>query len=803
MLHDLRFALRLLTKQPGTTLAAIVALGFGIGLATAIFNAFSAVMLRPLPHIRNEHRLVFVNSLNLKQVDGYYELSEPDFLDLRAHAKTLEGLTTSTRKTVIFGTGENPERVLGADISVEGFSMLGVQPVRGRLFTPADAEPSASPVAILSHALWQRRFGGKDDVVGRVEILNGTATTIIGVLPAGFTFPDTEEIWTPLHYKNEPNSRASHGLSGWARLRDGVSLDEARAEVAALGARLALEHPTSNENKGFGLRLVREEATEDTALLMRLMLGAAIFVLLIACANVANLLLAKAAGRAHEIAIRVAVGATRGRIIRQVMTESLLLGVLGGALGMLVGVWANSLLLRAVPAVEIPFWMSFDFDWRVFAFAAGAAIISSMFFGLFPAVQASRGAALEMKDGARSVTGSRRSRVMRQSLVIAQVALSAVLLIGAGLFVRSFLKLQATPTGYDARGVVTFRVGLPPTQFKDQAETRRFFEQLAPRLAEVPGVTAVGATTILPSAGNNSNAFLLEGQTLPRNVSESTQTTARMVSAGYFSTMKIPLLRGRFFGPTDTRESTRVAIVDQQFVDKYLPGQDPLGKRVRFGYLESDDVEWLTIVGVVGNVPSRIDRPYERGAIYQLMEQNDLNFVSYVVRVAGDPATFGPALQRAVLAVKPGIPIYDVRTQDHIERVAYWQRRFFGQVFSAFGVGALFLAALGVYGVMAYSVTQRTPEIGVRMALGASQNDVLRLISRQGFVLVSSGLAIGVVAALGLTRLMAGLLYGVSPSDPPTYFALTTLLGVVGLVACWLPARRATLVDPLVALRSE
>lgn len=803
MLTDLRFAFRLLAKSPGTTLAAIVALGFGIGLSTAIFNAFSAVMLRPFPHIQDEDRLVFVNSVALNRPDGYYELSMPDFLDLREQAKSLVGLTTSTRKTVIFAADENPERVLGADISAEAFTMLGVQPHRGRLFTPADAEPNATPVAILSYAVWQRRFGGRDDVIGRTETMNGTPTTIVGVLPPGFNFPDQEELWMPMIYKHDPNTRASHYLGGWARLRDGVSLDEARAEIAAIGARLALEHKNTNDGKGFALRPVREEATEDTALLMRLMLGAAIFVLLIACANVANLLLARSAGRAHEIAIRVSVGATRGRIIRQVLTESLLLGLLGGACGLLVGVWANSLVVSAVPAVEIPFWISFEFDWRVFAFAAGAAVISSLLFGLFPALQASRSTALEMKEGARHVAGGRRARALRQGLVVSQVALSAVLLIGAGLFVRSFLKLQATPTGYEASNVLTFRVGLPPSQYKDPAEINRFFDQLPARLREVPGVIEVGATSMLPSAGHNNNAFLLEGQEFPKSISHTTQTVSRMVSAGYFETMRIPLLRGRAFGPGDTRETPRVAIVDQQFVDKWLHGQDPIGKRVRFGYLPTDDAPWMTIVGVVGNVPTRVDRAYDRGSIYTMAEQTGYNFVSYVVRVAGDPTTYGPALQRAVVNVKPGIPIYDVRTQTQIENIAYWQRRFFGQVFSAFGLGALFLAALGVYGVMTYSVAQRTPEIGVRMALGASEGEVLRLVGKQGLALVGLGLLIGVVAALGLTRFMAVLLYGVSPSDPPTYFVLTTVLAVVGLVACWLPARRATRVDPMIALRAE
>ncbi len=808
MISDLRFAFRQLTKNPGFTCLAVAALGFGIGLSTAIFNAFSAVLLRPLPNFRAEHRLVFLNSEQLSRPGNYYSLSEPDFVDIRTNAKLITGVTTASNKTVILAGRDVPERIMGSDVSVEGFAMFGVQPVRGRLFTAKDGEPGAAPVAIIGYGLWQRRFGGTDDVIGHVETMNGKPTTIIGVLPAGFAFPETQELWMPMFYKNEPNSRASHSLGGWARLKDGVSLDEARAELAALAARLALEHKETNEGKGFALRLVRDEATEDTALLMNLMLGSALFVLLIACANVANLLLAKSAGRSHEIAIRVSVGATRGRIVRQILTESLLLGVLGGAFGLLVGVWANGLLVGALPSADIPFWMSFDFDWRVFGFAAGAALASSLVFGLLPALQASRSTALEMKEGSRSITSSRRSRVARQGLVIAQVALSAILLISAGLFVRSFLKLQATPTGYDAANVITFRVGLPPSQYDSRKpevrdQVRQFFEQLTPRLAELPGVIASGATYSLPSTGSNTNAFLLEGDAFPRNVSESHSAAGRGVNAGYFSAFRIPILRGRGFDATDKRGSPRVAVVDQQFVDKWCNGTSPIGRRVRYGFSPKDEAEWLEIIGVVGNVPTRVDRPYEDGAIYTLIDQEDYNFISYVLRVTGDPTTYGPAIQRAVLSVNSTIPIYNVLPQERLDHLAYWKRAFFGQVFSAFGLGALFLAALGVYGVMAYSVAQRTPEFGVRMALGAAPRDILRLVSRQGFGLVSIGLVIGVASALGLTRLMASVLFGISPSDPPTYFALTTLLAAVGLLACWIPARRATRVDPLIALRSE
>jgi predicted permease len=803
MLHDLQFALRLLIRHPGTTVVAVLALGFGIGMATAIFNAFSAILLRPFPYVQDESRIVFLGSQQLSRPDEIYELSMPDFLDIREQSRTLEGFTTHFGRTMILASGETPERVLGLDISPEGFTMLGVKPHRGRVFVPDDSKPGSEPVAILSYALWQRRFGGKEDAVGRVEIMNGRPTTIIGVMPPGFSFPERHEMWTPLEHKMDPNARSNHSYPGLARLRPGVTLDEARTEVAAIGARLALEYKATNSGKGFALRLLREQETGDEKLLMQLMLGAALFVLVIACANVANLLLAQAAGRAHEVAIRVAVGATRTRLIRQVLTESLVLGLLGGAMGLLVAVWADSLIVAAVPAVEVPAWITFDFDWRVLGFAAAAALGSTLLFGLFPALHASRQTATELKDGGgRTATGSRRVLGLRQGLVVTQVALSAVLLIGAGLFVRSFIKLQATPPGYDADRVLTFRVGLPPTQYTDKEEIRRFFDELTPRLAEVRGVVAVGATSILPTRGNNSNVFVLEGDPVPATVAEANLTTSHVVTAGYLGAMRIPLLRGRMFAPTDTRDTPVVALVDQQFVDRWGGGRDPIGRRIQLG-IDNKDPIWATIIGVVGNAPLRLERPYERGGVYHLIEQHDAQFVSYAVRVIGDPTTYGRALQRAVQSVKSGIPIYDVHTMTYLQEIDRWHFRFFGQVFSAFGLGALFLAALGVYGVMSYNISQRSPEIGVRMALGASPGDVVRLVGRQGLILVAVGLAIGVTTALGLTRFMAAILYGISPSDPPTYFALTLVLGVVGVVAAWLPARRATRVDPMIALRAD
>jgi predicted permease len=603
--------------------------------------------------------------------------------------------------------------------------------------------------------------------------------------------------------ETKPGERGSHDFPGWARLKPGVSLDEARAEITGIGRRLALTYPLTNEGKNLAIRPLREEATHNTKELMQLMLAAAIAVLLIACANVANLMLARASSRSHEIAIRISVGATRGRIIQQVLTESAVLGILGGAFGLLVATWAESILFASVPHDAIPAWMTFGFDWRVFTFAVAAALLSSLAFGLIPALQISGTGVLELRENSRAVTASRGTKYFRHTLVVAQVALSAVLLIAAGLFVRSFLKLQSVDPGFDARGVITFRVGLPPTQFQDREKIRNFFDELDRALASIPGVEAVGATQVLPGRSDNRAVFVFEGDAEPTNVLSGRHMHYNAVSRGYFSAMRIPAISGRMFAETDTRDKPTVAIVDRTFVNRWMNGRDPLGQRISLGLPDDQGRKWAEIIGVVGDVPQRLDRTYELGGVYFLLEQSDHNFVSYALRVSGDPATYGRTIQQAVSRVQPDIPIYDVHTLEYLQRTTYWQRRFFGQVFGAFGLGALFLAAIGVYSVMAYAVTQRTPEIGVRMALGASESEVLSLIGKQGLMLVIVGMGIGLISALGLTRLMAGLLYGITPSDPPTYFSLTFILALVATFACWLPARRATRINPMIAIRSE
>jgi putative ABC transport system permease protein len=803
MLQDLRFTLRLLLKQPGFAIAAILALGLGIGLSTAVFNAFAGMLLRPASNLHDADRIVVINSVSTEKPDGYFSLSLPDFEDLRAQSKTLEGFTTIYGRTMIFTGVSKPDRYLGASISIDGFPMLGVKPVLGRVFEPTDISPGAPPVVIISYGIWQKRYGGNEEIIGRVVELNGQAHTIVGVMPRDFVFPDNHEMWVPNLPETKPGERGSHDFPGWARLKPGVSLDEARAEITGIGRRLALTYPLTNEGKNLAIRPLREEATHNTKELMQLMLAAAIAVLLIACANVANLMLARASSRSHEIAIRISVGATRGRIIQQVLTESAVLGILGGAFGLLVATWAESILFASVPHDAIPAWMTFGFDWRVFTFAVAAALLSSLAFGLIPALQISGTGVLELRENSRAVTASRGTKYFRHTLVVAQVALSAVLLIAAGLFVRSFLKLQSVDPGFDARGVITFRVGLPPTQFQDREKIRNFFDELDRALASIPGVEAVGATQVLPGRSDNRAVFVFEGDAEPTNVLSRRHMHYNAVSRGYFSAMRIPAISGRMFAETDTRDKPTVAIVDRTFVNRWMNGRDPLGQRISLGLPDDQGRKWAEIIGVVGDVPQRLDRTYELGGVYFLLEQSDHNFVSYALRVSGDPSTYGRTIQQAVSRVQPDIPIYDVHTLEYLQRTTYWQRRFFGQVFGAFGLGALFLAAIGVYSVMAYAVTQRTPEIGVRMALGASESEVLSLIGKQGLMLVIVGMGIGLISALGLTRLMAGLLYGITPSDPPTYFSLTFILALVATFACWLPARRATRINPMIAIRSE
>ncbi len=806
---NLRFAFRQLAKAPAFTFVAVLTLALGIGSAATVFTAMNAALLRPMPFIQHQERMLWLNeAIPAKGVDAT-SINLADFLAWRERSKTLAALWLFQDRTAIITGRTEPVRRMAASISAGAFQAMGVNPIRGRNFRPEEDIFGAPPVAILGYEMWQRDFGGAEDIVGQTVKINNQDTTIVGIMPRGWRYPQFHDLWMPMCAMPEDGlHHGSFNYEGHAMLKPGVTLDEARAELAAISASLAKEFPATNEGIVAVIRPVREEATEDAHDLLLLLFGAVIFVFLIACANVANLLLARASVRTKEIAIRLALGATRRQLIGQLLLESLLLSVLGGIGGLIVALWGIDLVVLQLPDNHHPFWLNFGFDPSVFAFVALLSMAASLVFGLVPAVQASRPSVIdEIKEGGRGSGGGVRAHRVRHGLVVAEIALALVLLVGAGLMMRSFLLLNRADAGFDPRGVFTFRLGFPESVTKDDAVIRRFFANLMPRLAVLPGAESAAASSALPGVGvGGFNGILIEGAPVPKSMTDAQAAVARVVTPRYFETLRIPRKRGRLFDDHDDETHPRVAVIDELFAQKHFPHQDPIGKRFCILGKPAEKREWVEIVGVVGNARRSFDRDETYGCFYLPHAQNPWNFMSVVLRVnGGDPNSYVAAVRNEVLAVNKDMPIYyEMSLQQAIERSdSVWTRGFFGTLFTAFAGVALLLAAIGIYGVMAYTVAQRTQEIGVRMALGAQPRDVIAMVVRQGVRLVALGLGLGFLAAYGTAGLLAGNLYGVSPHDPPTFALVPLLLAVVALLACYLPSRRATLIDPMVALRSE
>ena len=806
MWSDLKFALRGLLKNPTYTLVSIVALALGISTATSQFTFFSAIVLKPIPGIKDEGRLMMIKSYTARAREGDLGFSELNFLDVRERTKTFAGGAITMSRTYNITEGEQPERVLGAWISAAGLDLLGVQPVLGRNFRPEEDIAGSPAVAILSYGLWQRSFGGNQSIVGQSVTLNGEPVTIVGVMPEGFRFPTNHELWMPFRYEKKADERSNFSYPFYARLKDDTTLAQAQAELDVIAAQLAKQFPSTNEGLGFKAVPIREDAVKDIRATLYAMLGSVLFVLLIACANVANLMLAKAATRSREVAIRTALGANRPRIIRQVLTEGLLLGIIGGGLGTILSMWSID-LIRALIPVEIPFWIRFELDWRVLIFAVSATLVSSALFGALPALRTSLpDLSSELKEGGRASTGTTETLRLRSLLVVAQVALALVLLVGAGLMMRSFLFLQRADKGFDPDNILTFRVGLPPTQYKDDAVVRAFWPRLRENLHNIPGVEDAAFISGLPASDSfNFHVFYVEGRPAPKALAEAPMTYSRTTSPGVLQTLRVPLQHGRFFDDTDTFESPRVVVIDQNFAEQVFPGEDAIGKRLSFDLPDKPDRKWYNVIGIVGNVIQSPTSPLPRRSVWMSNQQGGDNyFASGMVRVKGGrPMDIVPAVQGAVLAAKENIPIYNVKLMSAVVAESYWQQRFFSRLFISFAATALFLAAIGIYGVMAYSVSQRTQEIGVRMALGAPPSQVVKMFVRQGALLVGYGLALGFLGALIVANLLRSILYGISPHDPPTFAIVPIILAAVALFACWLPSRRATRVDPNVALRAE
>jgi putative ABC transport system permease protein len=795
----------MLIKTPGFTVIAVLALALGIGASTTTFTAVNAVLLRPFPLMKDQDRIVYLSEYFLKLPDQDAGVAFPDYLEWKKQLTTFEGVGACQTATMIVSGGDQPDRYLGANISADAFSFLGVQPILGRQFRPEEDKLNAAPVALIGFDIWKTHFGGDPSVVGKTIPINGKQTTIIGIMPKGWRFPEASDLWMPLQMDEKDNPRGNFFLAAFGKLKPGVAVEEARAELEAIARRVAADHPETNAGCTARVKLFREEAVKESKTLTLLLMGAVLFVQLIACANVANLLLARGATRTKEIGIRLALGAGRADIVRQLLLETLLLGLFGSLAGLLFAVWGVDLMMKAIP-VEIPYWIQFEFDWRVFTFAIGLGMISSLLFGLFPSLQASHPHLVEvLKEGGRSGSGGAKGQRVRSALVVAEVALALVLLVGAGLTLRSFMKLQHTDIGADPSSTLSFRVGLPASEFPDHKVVGRFFEQLIPKVAAISGVESAGATSSLPAAGNiGTNAVVLEGEPEPKQLQDARLAATLAITPGFLTTCRIQLMRGRDFTTADNSDAPRVALIDEEAARKWFPNVDPIGHQLRALEKLGAPPTWATIVGVTRHVIyDRLVSKRKFSSVYFCQYQNGENFMSVVMRTKSAPKNYETLARNTVFAVNKEIPIYRVYTMDEVVLHSFWERRFFWTLFTVFAVLALFLASIGLYGVMAYSVRQRTQEIGVRMALGAQASDVMRMVTTHGVRLIGLGLAIGLIGAFFITRLLAGSLEGVSAHDPLSFLLVPLILLAVGLLACYLPARSAMQLNPVEALRYE
>jgi putative ABC transport system permease protein len=799
IIKDIRYGVRGLLKRPGFTAIALVALALGIGANTAIFSLVNAVVIRPLP-FPDPDRLVWVFG-NIRNIGNTASVSPPDFLDYRSQNKTFEHFAASGTlpgAVNLTGSGE-PERVMASIVSGNYFDVFGVAPAIGRGFTLANEKPGADQVTVLSHAFWQKRFAGDTGIVGKTITLNSKSYQILGVMPAGVSLPQSAELWIPLNFDGDPEMkwRKASFLRPVGRLKPGVTVAQAQADTDVIAARLEQQYPDSNTGKSLRLLSLREQLVGGTRTMLFVLFGAVGFVLLIACANVANLLLVRAAARQKEIALRTALGASRPRIIRQMLTESLLLSILGGALGALLAVWGVQLLVT-LSANSLPPTVHVAIDTTVLAFTFAISILTGLLFGLAPAFRTTNVNLIDsLKEGTRGAEGTLRSRT-RSLLIVFESAVAVVLLIGAGLLVRSLIALQSVDPGFDANNVLTLRIDLPNKKYEGAGKLANFFEQLESRVSSLPGVQSVGLVTDLPMSGQLSDLpYTVEGRP-PVAPDQSLDADFRLVNTNYFSALRIPVLRGRNFTEQEVKEGKAVTIVSKQLVDTVFPNEDPLGHRLVSGMSGVA----FEIIGVVGDIRHNSLGVPPFPTMY-LPTRDFANRRNLVVRTQNDPLSIVGAVRQEVHALDPDQPISEVKRMTDWVDSSVAVPRYRTTLLAAFAALAMLLAATGIYGVMSYTVAQRTHEIGVRMAMGARRLDVLKLVVRQGMLLTLVGVILGLAGAFGLTRVMVSLLFGVTAKDPFTFAAVAGLLSVVAFIACLVPALRATKVDPLVALRYE
>lgn len=802
----------MLWKSPVFTWVAVLAISLGIAANTTIFSTINALLLKPYAFPETD-RLVTIFETSPQRGIRNGSVAPANFLDIRNQSTSFESLAASSSWSADITDGERPERIAGATVTTQFFDVLGLQMQLGRAFATEEEQPGSDSVVIISDGLWRRRFNADPNVVGRVVRINDRNTSIIGVAPKEAVYPrGVAEVWRPFVFDDESvRERESHYLRVTGRLKNGVTIERAEAELNGIAQRLGERHPETNAGRGMSaISLIEFEAQGPRPFLL-IMLGAVGFVLLLACANVANLLLLRSAARGREIAVRVALGASRARIVRQLLTESVLLAVVGGAVGLLVSVWSVEALRAALPAnfaTLVPGWSNLGIDWQVLGFTFLLSLVTGLLFGLVPALQASKTDLNEsLKEGGRSggTQGRARNRT-RNLLVVSEVGLSLVLLVGAGLMVRSFIKLANIETGFNRANVLTFDVSLPRSRYAEDVDRALFYRRLLERLNAAPGVASAAATDSVPlNLPNNisSTNFWREGEATPAR-GKAARAQFSVVTPNYFGVMEIPLLQGRAFGERDTGESVPIIIVNRKLAEKYFPGTGPIGKRLHLG-----DEKVYEIVGVVGDVLHKpfVDRREEglepELAVYAPHSQSSLARMFIVMRTAGDPASLTATAQRELQAIDKDQPMYNARTMRQIFNESMAPQRLSSVMFAIFAVVALVLAGIGIYAVVAYSVAQRTHEIGVRLALGAQRGDIFSLVVGQGMKLIAVGVFAGLVGALAVTRTMQSILMGVSPTDFLTFAGVPLFLIFIALLACYIPARRATKVDPMVALRYE